>query len=265
MASVIHFENPPLEEVVCGVQFTGVKWSEIHFGLLFTELEGRYDKTQRRPYLSLRDARSQQDDPPVRFVAEPVPTLLWYESEESPFLLQVQEDIFLLNWRRKSGAFKYPHFRTRTSGAEGVWDRFLREWNTFRNFCAKQEIGTPEVLMCHLAYIDHLVNGDAWDTPNDLVRLIRPLEGLKGLGSMSAFNMTIRYELGGLPVRVEINPAVRMDDKKKLFIVNFIITEKLSAGSGLDDWFDRAHGVLVQAFLNQTTNQAHDEWGLSHG
>ena len=32
MTDALHFERPPLDEVVCGVQFAGVEWSVIHFG-----------------------------------------------------------------------------------------------------------------------------------------------------------------------------------------------------------------------------------------
>src|SRR5262249_49176164 len=52
MADVIHFERPPLDEVVCGVQFGGVEWSSIHFGLFYTKIAERYHRTQQRPPLA---------------------------------------------------------------------------------------------------------------------------------------------------------------------------------------------------------------------
>jgi hypothetical protein len=53
MSNAIHFDHPPLDEVVCGIHFAGVKWSDIHFGLFYAELGGRYQHTQRRPPVSL--------------------------------------------------------------------------------------------------------------------------------------------------------------------------------------------------------------------
>ena len=53
MSDAIHFDNPPIDEVVCGVHFAGVKWSAIHFGLYYTELGGRYPHTEHRPPVSL--------------------------------------------------------------------------------------------------------------------------------------------------------------------------------------------------------------------
>lgn len=264
MAGAIHFEKSPLEEVVCGVHFAGVEWSDIHFGLFFTELAGRYQRTQRRPPLLLFDSRAQ-DAPQITFSTEPEATLLWYDSPDSPFLLQIQKDAFFLNWRGQSGTFVYPHFHTREGGEEGVWERFVNEWNVFAQFCTKHDIGTPEVLACHLAYVDHMVHGEAWNVPSDLAQWLRPLEGLKTLVSVSSFNMTVRYDAGQRPVRVNIRPAVRTSDKKKLFIIDFIITEKLSSEISLDVWFDEAHKTIVQEFLAQTTEDAHQEWGLSDG
>ena len=263
MTGAIHFENAPLEEVVCGVQFAGIKWSDIHFGLFFTKLEGRYEQTQRRPHISLFDS-PPKDLPQIQLVTEIETPLLWYETTKSPFLLQIQEDAFFLNWRRQSGTFVYPHFRTRHGGDEGVWDRFIHEWNVFRNFCEEQEIGTPEVRACHLAYIDHMVHGEAWNAPVDLVKLIRPVEGLKNLESLSVVNMTIRYKSRDLPIHINIRPAVRKNDQKKLFIMEFIITEKLSTKNDLSSWFEKSHEVIVQEFLAQTTGAAHEKWGLSH-
>jgi hypothetical protein len=49
MSDEIHFDHPPLDEVVCGIHFVGVKWSDIYFGLYYTELGERYPHTQRRP------------------------------------------------------------------------------------------------------------------------------------------------------------------------------------------------------------------------
>ena len=118
MADVIHLERPPLDEVVCGVQFGGVEWSGVHFGLLYTQLDGRYQRTQQRPPIlpSLFETSLRPAQVEVVVTHEPGNLLLWYESENSPFLLQVQKDAFFVNWRHQSGAFVYPHFHTRVGG-----------------------------------------------------------------------------------------------------------------------------------------------------
>jgi hypothetical protein len=98
--------------------------------------------------LSLLES-SGQDEPQITLITEPQLPLLWYESTDSPFLLQVQKDAFFVYWRRQPGNFPYPHFHTREGGEQGVWDHFVSEWEAFRAFCEKQAIGTPEV--CYLA------------------------------------------------------------------------------------------------------------------
>jgi uncharacterized protein (TIGR04255 family) len=263
MASTIHFENPPLEEVVCGVHFAGIKWSDIHFGLFFAALRGRYQQTRRRPRLAVFDP-GVQGVPQVTFLTEPELPLLWYESQETPFLLQVQNDAFFVNWRRLSGTFPYPHFQTRKEGVQGVWDRFVQEWNTFCEFCKTHALGIPEVLDCHLSYINHMVHGEVWDAPVDLVKWIRLLEGFTEHESLSVFNIELKYKSGEFPVNINVRPAIRMNDKKKIFILELITTAKLSIERDMSSWFKNAHDTIVQEFLSKTTEEAHKKWGLSY-
>jgi uncharacterized protein (TIGR04255 family) len=267
MAAVIHVEHPPLDEVVCGVQFAGIEWSVIHFGLFYSQIHERYQRTQLRPSTSpsLFDPSIQLGPPQVMVSAEPDLPLLWYESDDGPFLLQVQNDAFFVNWRHQLGAFIYPHFHTREDGKEGVWDRFSQEWQTFSSFCEQHKIGTPEALACQLAYINHMVRGETWETPSDLARWFRPLAGLSGVASAPIFHMTVVYQVHGLTVRMQFRPAIRMTDKKELFVIEFITNGKLSAENSLDTWFDDAHAAVVQTFLAQTTEEAHKQWGLSYG
>jgi uncharacterized protein (TIGR04255 family) len=211
MIDSIHFEHAPLDEVVCGIRFGGVEWSDIHFGLFYAELNGRYPRTRRRPPLSpsVFD-RTISRVSEMALLTEPELPLLWYESDESPFLLQVQADAFLVNWRRQSGKFTYPHFRTRQGGAEGIWDRFVAEWQGFRAFCQKQQIGTPEVLGCHLAYIDHMVQGETWNDAVDLARWFTFLAGLKSFEALSSFNILGQYHFEGFPIFINmpLQPAL---------------------------------------------------------
>jgi uncharacterized protein (TIGR04255 family) len=264
MSDAIHFDHPPLDEVVCGVHFAGVKWTDIHFGLFYAELGGRYLHTQRRPPVSLFEGGGSEGLQ-IEFMTEPQLPLLWYESPDSPFLLQVQKDAFFLNWRRQSGTFIYPHFHTREGGAQGVWDRFVSEWEAFRTFCEKHAIGTPEVLTCHLAYINHMVHGETWDVPTDLARWFHLLGGVKGSNPVATLNTTIIYQASNLPLRITVRPAIRISDKKKLFVIDFIVTAKLPAERSLQVWFDEAHQVIRDEFLAQTTQEAHQQWGSSYG
>ncbi|MGH8069315.1 MAG: TIGR04255 family protein [Candidatus Entotheonellia bacterium] len=264
MTNAIHFDHPPLDEVVCGVHFAGVKWSDIHFGLYYTDLGGRYPHTQSRPPISLFESGGSEGLQ-IELMTEPQLPLFWYESPDSPFLLQVQKDAFFVNWRRQSGTFIYPHFHTREGEEQGVWERFVSEWETFRTFCDKQAIGTPEVLACHLAYINHMVHGETWDVPTDLVRWFHFLAGVKRSNPVATLNMTIIYQARKLPLRINVRPAIRIGDKKQLFIIDFIVTAKLTVESDLQAWFDAAHQVIRDEFLAQTTQEAHQQWGLSSG
>jgi uncharacterized protein (TIGR04255 family) len=265
MTDTIHFEHAPLDEVVCGVRFEGVEWSDIHFGLFYAELNGRYPQTQRRaPLPPFVFDPIQPGAVQVTWTTEPDLPLLWYESPVSPFLLQVQKDAFLVNWRRQSGQYTYPHFRTRAGGPSGVWDQFLAEWQLFRTFCQIRNIGRPQVLACHLAYINHIVQGDGWDKPIDLSRWFHFLAALKSFESPAAVSMSIRYRVQELTINLNVRPGIRTTDQKSLYIIDSVAAEKLSSQDTLEAWFDRAHAAIVRQFVDQTTEEAHEKWGLSH-
>jgi hypothetical protein len=112
------------------------------------------------------------------------------------------------------------------------------------------------VLACHLAYINHMVHGEAWEVPADLARWFLPLRGLHSSNTVSLFHMTVLYQVDGLPLRLQFRPAVRITDKKRLFVIELIVNGKLSADTPLKAWFDKAHTAIVQSFLAQTTEEA---------
>jgi hypothetical protein len=129
--------------------------------------------------------------------------------------------------------------------------------------CDKQAIGTPEVLACHLAYINHMVHEAEWDDPADLARWFHLLAGVKGSSSVSTLNMTI-IQARRLPLRINVRPAIRISDKKKLFVIDFIISANLPPETDLRAWFDEAHQVIRDEFLAQTTKEAQKQWGLPY-
>jgi len=104
-------------------------------------------------------------------------------------------------------------------------------------------IGTPEVLACHLAYINHMVHEEDWDVLTDLAQWFHLLAGVKGSSSVSTLNMTI-IQTRRLPLRINVRPAIRISDKKKLFVIDFTITAKLPPETDLRAWFDKAHRVI---------------------
>jgi hypothetical protein len=48
-------------------------------------------------------------------------------------------------------------------------------------------------------------------------------------------------------------------------VIEYIIKDKLPAETTFETWFDKAHEMIVQHFVAQTTEEAHQQWGLSIG
>jgi hypothetical protein len=66
------------------------------------------------------------------------------------------------------------------------------------------------------------------------------LGGVKGSNPVVTLNTTIIYQASKLPLRINVRPAIGISDKKKLFVIDFIVTAKLPTEKGLQAWFDEA-------------------------
>jgi hypothetical protein len=109
-----------------------------------------------------------------------------------------------------------------------------------------------------------MVQGDSWDKPIDLSRWFRFLATSKSFESPAVMSMSIRYQVQDLMINLNVRPGIRTTDHKSLYIIDSVIAEKLSSQNTLEAWFDRAHAEIVRQFVDQTTEEAHEKWGLSH-
>src|SRR5262249_57550214 len=109
----------------------------------------------------------------------------------------------------------------------------------------EEAMGNPRGVVWHVAYDNNMVQGETWDFPADLARWFLPLGGLHGSDAVSLLHMTMIYQVNGLSLRLQFRPAVRIADKKRLFVIELIVNGKLSADTPLEAWFDKAHTAIV--------------------
>lgn len=109
------FTDPPLDEVVLGVQFEPVPgFSSVHTKDVWDLFRDEFPQVQEQPLLQPQfetfGGANLQPSFQFQVGAGPVGSRLWFISEQENNLLQFQPDRFLTNWRKNPNQQPYPRF-----------------------------------------------------------------------------------------------------------------------------------------------------------
>jgi uncharacterized protein (TIGR04255 family) len=251
-SEAIHFSNPPLNEVVLGVHFSNTKLAIEHFGHFFQNHEPNFVATKLQHPLPAAGALT----PGLAFVTEPELPRVWFEFAEKPFLVQLQGDRFILNWRKVDGLNnEYPHFSE-------VYERFAREWDQFLAFCTVRSLATPKVEQLELTYINHLVKGQHWTSLEDLTASFKSLAFTSNYSSVSAMVLELKYTVDGISVVQSYKPA-KTQTGQDLYVVEFKTRAKVSTSDEAKTLMKKSNNVLAEEFLRASSDSAQKKWGFS--
>jgi len=167
------YDHPPVEEVVLGVQFQPLSsFSQAHVGFFWEELRGEFPHIEDQPRIDIPISSPV----PPGFIGLPprlgIPFNLglhvggppnslrtWITSADEQWLIQVQNDLFYHNWRKR-GDLEYPRF-------EAAQQEFSAHWSQFLRFLANFKIDLPHVQQVEVTYIN-------WITDQTVTSFFRP-------------------------------------------------------------------------------------------
>jgi uncharacterized protein (TIGR04255 family) len=270
-----HFENPPVVETVLGVQFAPLKEMRVtHYGLLLVRLREAFPAPGER---LTKISEQAPLDPVIEgfgAVRGRVPTVqwsigpalafprCWYASEDDRYVVQVQPDRFIFNWRQQrepSGA--YPRYQRVLAG-------FLKVFECFQRFAASESLGALQPNQCEVTYVNHvdLLNGrNVAETLDSLLvgwKLATSdgwLAGAERGGFVASY--VIPERRGRLHVSAQ--PATRLDDERE--IIRLELTARGAPSpqdiDGVRQWLDLGHEWVVRGFTSLTTPEMHKKWG----
>ena len=181
----------------------------------------------------------------------------WYSTGESDYLIQVQKDRFLLNWRSiQNTDSQYPYF-------ESFFEKFKKEWGKFESYISEKS-GNISLRHYELTYVNHLIKGKHWKYVSDLKRYFKYLNFLDMFPKTNKLNLDINYLHKSFSIKSSIKEAVQnSEDNKEIFILNFSIFEKINLENSFEDRMKKANEMLNEHFVSLTTDQAHEKWGRS--
>lgn len=251
----VHFENPPLTEVVFGVWISGLNLDIVHYGQFYDLIKKDFPRTSLvNPLPPPGEIGTQQAA--FKLLAKPDLPRIWFESADSAYILQLQPDRLILNWRKQHKASNsYPHF-------DSFYKKFISEWGRFQEFAAKMGLGVPRVVGFELTYINQLIAERDWNAPKDLSKFFRHMQWLADLNNPLALGLDLVFSAGEFSVRNTVKRGQLKDSGKDVFVVEFGIFHHLKSKDDLPAVASKANDALVREFLSLSTEHARKAWGL---
>ena len=249
----IQYENPPINEIVCGVLFDSIKRLQTgHFGVLWQKFRPEFARLEEQPPIppiSEDDLNSGTAFPPQR---------VWFVHKDDNQVIQMQFNRFLHNWRKRRPDDVYP-------GYETVIENFEKYLSCFRDFLEDEGLGDFMPKRYELTYIDHILVNEGWETLNNLEKVFPNFVSLKELYMLSADIREINWMTAfGLPndygqLQLSIRNAQRIPDGRPLLNIEFS-----AVGNPLHrpirDWFDFAHEAILRLFSNLISDEIQEQF-----
>jgi uncharacterized protein (TIGR04255 family) len=257
--SEITYKDPPLIEVVCGIQFEAVVELNVgHLGKLWSNEYKAYPECyELMPLVTMLEPLP--DIPLPNFSMSP--TLMprcCFVAEEDGAIIQIQRDAFYYNWRKKKNdTLDYPRYGT-------VMERFYSEFNLFNNFI-KSLSGSIKPLQFELTYLNEIPITKDYEG-KELLRDVR-WSGTEEryLPSPELMNFECTFLIPECNGRLR-NQFKNIINKDGAHVFQWGLTFRGATKprdemtiDKMGSWFDDAHNVIVHAFADLADKQFQDE------
>lgn len=258
------FSNPPINELVMGVQFAPPSGYQLIYAYeVFSLFQSRYPKIEERAPLPPK-FETFGSVPPIaglnfEVLDRPGHPRFWFISAEGQHLLQFQQDKFYHNWRQVDGQpeVNYPRY-----GA--IRSAFSQEIQELSDLFVSRSLTALQINQVEITYINRIY-GDgptSHPRPDEWLRFLkfgdRQVEFFNG-----SYGEVIRSEGGDPEARlyVDLNSAVDLLGRSML---SLSLTARgappnNSISSALD-FLDRQSDFLVKTFADITTEDSHIKW-----
>ena len=249
------FKNPPINELIVGLYFNGETpgLRAEHIGAFWASVRRDFPNVQQQVQIIHPALQTAVALVPValEFTTQgevlPMPRF-WLESIEPAYLMQLQQDAFLFNWRRKDK--DYPHFDAVKEGFDANFARFADFLKT------EFQIALPPIAVAELTYSNLVEPCEYWSTPRDTKNVLPYFSiGSPEMTSEPAdFNhVTVQRFDKDLSVRTTVRTARTPKGPCLVFELRCTGAQGNITKSATDAWFTRAHDLVGKCFLDMTS------------
>jgi uncharacterized protein (TIGR04255 family) len=267
-ADLPDYARPPIDEVAIAVHFAAPipEFEDAHAWLFWQSNKQKYPDISAHPRIIGVLEDLDEGAPAMQELTLPFPPQggrTWLVSQDDVTVVQVQNDRFVRNWRRR--ADEYPHF-----GA--LVKEFWTDYRAFRSHLEREGLKPPQVQQVEVTYIN-------WISDLPMSSFLRvghsahlEVNGVDRLPSDQTWfaRYGVRNADGQLyaRLRVQCAPAVRNPPGGEpeagiQYALTFVAP--FPSDDADDDvvhnrLFDGSY-TIVRSFTALTTREAHDAWG----
>jgi uncharacterized protein (TIGR04255 family) len=244
----IDYRKPPVSETSVGVGFAPLQGWDVHFfGEVLEAVRPRYSRFEAAPPLAIPTQGLA-----FRFSAVPPIRGLYFSSNNTQ-LVQVQDNLFFVNWRKWPPENSYPHYGALRS-------RFGEDWDTFCNVLTRFGVPLPIVSRYQLAYVNVVPHADV--RPTDLFTRWSPPDGMQQADA--TINSSYRLAERNVDVAVSLQPGLRVEDNLPVSQLTIVVGRNAPHSSDPVGHFDDLHDVLIETFQAITSQSAQQRWEPKH-
>lgn len=257
--SLPSFDNPPLEEVVLGAQFSSPEgFNSTHngqvWGLFGQEFPIVQDQPRLEPQFEVFGGQSPQQGIRLDFGPPPLRNRLWFVSNDQSHLLQFQDDRLLLNWRKRKEGEQYPRYET-------ISDKFSEYLGRLDSFYSSKYQMPLRINQAEISYIN-IIPMENYREIGELLSLVRPssveLEGIN-----ANFGEVIRRDTKPVArITYELQSVSTVDGRKRALRLSLTYRGKplLENIDSTLDFISNGRDLIVKRFCDITTSKAHGLW-----
>jgi uncharacterized protein (TIGR04255 family) len=255
-----HFARPPVIEVACGVQFEELEqWRTTHYGQFGTAIRDAYPETEDHPPLARVRLEAPTTFGPL-WVSLPPLRRVFFISPPGNFLIQLQPNRLLHNWRKVAEGDEYPRF-------DAAFEKFAWTWEQFNRYLSVAGLPRPKAEIWELTYINHIVGEDArfpqkmWDYLGFYGT--HPEATTSKEASSMAMQIAWPIPDGMGTLLLDVKHGNRVNDQKEVLVLEFTVRGPASDDpTDMNTWFGVAHHAIVNSFEKLTTARAHRVWEI---
>lgn len=258
------FTNPPLTEVVCGVQFAPVVgWLTGHYGLFWDRIRAEYPHSEDHP--PLPRIKIEEFETPDELNVSLLPPLrrVFFTTDPGNYLIQLQPTRFLHNWRKVTASDDYPRFPE-------AYSRFARQWSEFNTYLTDVQLPAPKVQAYELTYVN-MMGSAGMKFPRDVWRFMNFYNKLPQTASGAdprVITLTLGWPFGegagqlAMTLKHGVKAAEPQGTPDEVLLVEFTARGTAEKGGAtMNQWFSTAHHAIVYTFAALTTDESHAMWG----
>lgn len=252
------FENPPVIEVVCGIQFEPVENLLVpHFGALWEKFKPDYSRCREVvPLEPVVERFGESPQPAMRLLDVPPLPRIWFLSEDEARIIQVQRDRFLHNWKKVRAEDQYPRYRT-------VVETFRSHLRDFQSFLKEANLGEISPFQYEMTYVNIIPGGEGWQEIGDVGQVFpdfnwrtnneRFLAAPEKLLWIATFLLPdnkgrLHTRIGTAERQEDGHPAIKFE-----LTIRGIPDDK--SEDEMQAWFDMANEWIVRGFVDLTSSQ----------